>query len=148
MSDTRERQVEQIEESLHRILRPHLRPGQKPADLELTLGQLDCLRAISRLETPSMSDLSRELQLPPSSVTGIVDRLVTLGKVQRESDPEDRRVVRVALTAKGRHDRDRYRRHRRERLGRALAALGDEELRALHSALELAAEAADRAPSQ
>ncbi|MEA3400176.1 MAG: MarR family transcriptional regulator [Armatimonadota bacterium] len=148
MGDTREELTAQVEQYLRRIFQPHLRPRHKPAELELTLGQLECLHAISRLEAPSMSDLSRELGLPPSSVTGTVDRLVAAGKVQRQSDPEDRRVVRVALTAQGRRDRDRHRRLRRERLGRLLAALDDDELRALHTALELVAQAADRASRQ
>lgn len=148
MGDTDERLTAEVEEFLRRIFQPHLRPRHKPAELELTLGQLECLHAISRLETPSMSDLSRELGLPPSSVTGLVDRLVATGKVRRQSDPGDRRVVRVALTEKGRRDRDRHRRLRRKRLGRLLAALDDEELRSLHAALELLAEAADRAARQ
>ncbi|MGI5817616.1 MAG: MarR family winged helix-turn-helix transcriptional regulator [Armatimonadota bacterium] len=148
MSDTRDELAGQIDEFLRQVFQSHLRPRRKPAELELTLGQLDCLHAISRLETPSMSDLSGELGLPPSSVTGIVDRLVALGKVQRESDPEDRRVVRVALTAEGRRDRDRHRRQRRKRLARALSALDDDELRALHSALALVAEATDRSARQ
>ncbi len=148
MGDTRDELTAEIERSLRRIFDADLRPRHKPAELELTLGQLDCLHAISRLEAPSMSDLSRELGLPPSSVTGIVDRLVEAGKVRRESDPDDRRVVRVVLTAQGRRDRDRDRRLRRERLGRLLAALDDEELRALHTALALVAEAADGASGQ
>jgi MarR family multiple antibiotic resistance transcriptional regulator len=145
MGYAREELTAQVEELLRRVFHPHLRPRHKPAELELTLGQLECLHAISHLEAPSMSDLSRELGLPPSSVTGIVDRLVAAGKVQRENDADDRRVVRVVLTAQGRRDRDRHRRLRRERLGRLLAALDDEELRALHAALALVAEAADRA---
>ena len=91
-----------------------------------------------------MSDLSQELELPPSSLTGIVDRLVDAGKVRRESDPDDRRVVRVVLTEKGRADRDRHRGMRRRRLGKLLEALDEEELSALRSALELIAGAAER----
>ncbi len=148
MGDTREEFTAHVEELLRRVFGPHMRPRHKPAELELTLGQLECLHTISRLDAPSMSDLSLELGLPPSSVTGIVDRLVAAGKVQRESDPDDRRVVRVTLTAQGRRDRDRHRRLRRERLGKLLAALSDEELRELHAALTLVAEAADRASPQ
>lgn len=144
MADTRENLSARIDQLLRRIFHTHLRPRHKPAELELTLGQLECLHAISRLGEPSMSDLSRELGLPPSSVTGMVDRLVVAGKVQRESDPDDRRVVRVALTQSGRRDRERHRRLRRKRLDGLLATLDDEELRALESALALLAGAAAR----
>lgn len=134
----------QVEELLHRIFHPHLRPRHKPAELELTLGQIDCLNAISRFEAPSMTDLAHELGLPASSVTGMVDKLVAMGKVGRESDPNDRRVVRVKLTPKGREDRERHRALRRKRLGRLLGKLNEEELQALQTALELIARAADR----
>jgi len=144
MGNTREGLTAHVEELLRHVFGPRTRPRHKPAELELTLGQLECLHAISHLDAPSMSDLSLELGLPPSSVTGIVDRLVAAGKVQRDSDPDDRRVVRVSLTAQGQRDRDRHRRLRRERLAALLAALEDEQLRELDAALQVLAEAADR----
>ncbi len=133
-----------IDEFLRRIFHSHLRPRHRPEEMGLTLGQLDCLHAISRLEAPSMSDLSHELELPPSSVTGIVDKLVEAGKVRRESDADDRRVVRVVITEQGREDRDRHRRMRRQRLRELLESLEDDELRALGTALDILARAADR----
>lgn len=148
MDRARDEVTERVAELLRRVCHPLTRPQHKPGELELTLGQLECLHAISHLDAPSMSDLSRELGLPPSSVTGIVDRLVDAGKVQRERDADDRRVVRVTLTDQGRRDRDRHRRVRRERLSRVLSALDEEELRALHTALKPVSRAADRAPEQ
>lgn len=47
-------------------------------------------------------DLSRELIMHRSNVTGLVDRLEKRGLVERQADPEDRRAYRVVLTAKGR----------------------------------------------
>lgn len=48
-----------------------------------------------------MSDLGETLGLAKSSLTGLVDRTSQRGLVCREPDPEDRRAVRVALTAEG-----------------------------------------------
>jgi DNA-binding MarR family transcriptional regulator len=48
-----------------------------------------------------MGDLSRILGVPFSTVTRTVDWLVNNSYVQRLPDPEDRRVVRVELTAAG-----------------------------------------------
>ncbi|MGD9496139.1 MAG: MarR family winged helix-turn-helix transcriptional regulator [Armatimonadota bacterium] len=145
VSDRREELMVAVEDLVRRIFGPHLRRRHKPADLDLTLGQLECLRAISDLGAPSMSDLSRALGLHPSSVTGLVDNLVAAGKVERRADADDRRVVRVVLTAQGRRERDRHQRLRRKRLRRLLAALDDEELSDLHRALAVLAEAAERA---
>ncbi|WP_093273368.1 MarR family winged helix-turn-helix transcriptional regulator [Saccharopolyspora shandongensis] len=48
-----------------------------------------------------MSELGAMLGLAKSSLTGLVDRTVRNGLVQREPDPQDTRAVRVALTAQG-----------------------------------------------
>ena len=56
----------------------------------------------SRQSRPlTMGDLSRILGVPFSTATRTVDWLVNNSYVQRLPDPEDRRVVRVELTAAG-----------------------------------------------
>ena len=49
----------------------------------------------------SQTELSRELIMHRSNVTGLVDRLEKRGLVKRTSDPGDRRVHRVKLTREG-----------------------------------------------
>lgn len=49
----------------------------------------------------TMGELSSALSVPLSTATRIVDTLVERGYVERFSDPEDRRVVRVRFTASG-----------------------------------------------
>ncbi len=66
-------------------------------DVFFTLGFV-----FSRQSRPlTMGDLSRILGVPFSTATRTVDWLVNNSYVQRLSDPEDRRVVRVELTAAG-----------------------------------------------
>jgi DNA-binding MarR family transcriptional regulator len=50
----------------------------------------------------TMGGLSRALSVPMSTATRIVDSQVRDGYVERLSDPNDRRRVRVAMTAEGR----------------------------------------------
>jgi DNA-binding MarR family transcriptional regulator len=57
-------------------------------------------------EPMTMGDLSRALNVPLSTATRIVDLMVKSESVMRLHDPDDRRVVRVALTDTG---RDMYR---------------------------------------
>ena len=52
-------------------------------------------------EPVTMGDLGRALDVPLSTATRIVDWLVSNDYVQRQADLEDRRVVRVTLTAAG-----------------------------------------------
>jgi DNA-binding MarR family transcriptional regulator len=48
-----------------------------------------------------VNELGDALHLQPSSTTGLVDRLVGMGMVDRVRSEEDRRVVLLSLSAKG-----------------------------------------------
>src|SRR5262249_29625298 len=50
--------------------------------------------------------LAHQLSLDSSSLTGHLDRLERSALVVRQDDPDDRRAVRVVLTAKGRDLKD------------------------------------------
>lgn len=52
--------------------------------------------------------LAHMARLSPSAITETVEGLERDGLVRRESDPADRRVVRVALTAEGRRQVQRF----------------------------------------
>jgi DNA-binding MarR family transcriptional regulator len=56
---------------------------------------------------PSIGDLSNILVERQHSVSGLVDRASAAGLVRRVTDPDDRRVVRVALTPKGKQKLER-----------------------------------------
>lgn len=49
----------------------------------------------------SVSEISSLLQITPAGVTHLINPLEEKGYVQRQAAPSDRRIVRVALTAKG-----------------------------------------------
>jgi DNA-binding MarR family transcriptional regulator len=55
----------------------------------------------ARAEPMTMGEVSRSLAVPLSSATRIVSWMVDFGYAQRLPDPNDRRVVRVALTQDG-----------------------------------------------
>jgi DNA-binding MarR family transcriptional regulator len=48
-----------------------------------------------------MKDIASELDISPSTLTSIVDKLVEKGLVQRDFDLEDRRKIQISLTKKG-----------------------------------------------
>jgi len=68
---------------------------------KVTVPQLTCLTAVSENEPTTTTRLAREVQLSPSTVVGIVDRLENSGLVQRERDTNDRRVVNITTTEAG-----------------------------------------------
>ena len=62
---------------------------------------LSLCQALDNQEPMTMGDISRVLNVPLSTATRIVDVLVKSENVVRLNDPDDRRVVRIALTDTG-----------------------------------------------
>ncbi|MEW6581873.1 MAG: MarR family transcriptional regulator [Actinomycetota bacterium] len=77
--------------------------------LELNLSRFEILLVLSFSRRGSLpaSRLRDALMIHGSSVTYLLDRLEAAGLVARAPDPEDRRVVRIALTDAGRDTLDR-----------------------------------------
>lgn len=70
-------------------------------ELDFSPAQLHSLRLLEPdVETP-MRALARQLFCDPSNVTGIVDRLVARGLVERRGSDTDRRVKIIRLTPEG-----------------------------------------------
>ncbi len=72
------------------------------ASIGLTGPQRVALRVLGRRPGISAGALADVLRLHPSTLTGILHRLERRGLVRRSPDPEDRRRIHLALTARGR----------------------------------------------
>jgi DNA-binding MarR family transcriptional regulator len=71
------------------------------AEQDLSLTQLRVL-GILRDRKPTMAELANYLGLERSTVSGLVDRAVQRGLVEKNTDPADGRSVRVSLTTQAR----------------------------------------------
>jgi MarR family transcriptional regulator, organic hydroperoxide resistance regulator len=71
-------------------------------NLDVPLAQLKSLFIISIRGSTNIHNLAVELGVTPGNVTGIVDRLVEQGLLSRTHDLEDRRIILLQLTDKGR----------------------------------------------
>ncbi len=69
---------------------------------DLTGPQLTVLKLLEQFGDLSLSGLSERIRAQNSTVTGIIDRMEREDLVVRERSKEDRRVVYIRLTAKGR----------------------------------------------
>jgi DNA-binding MarR family transcriptional regulator len=103
--------------------------------VDLTMPQLKTLLLADSPDGVCHGDIARGLGVGVSTVTGIVDRLVEHGLVERHTAPEDRRQSRVRITTTGKDLLDGLWATHRERLGEALAALNPEERARLQTAL-------------
>jgi len=123
-----ERIVAQIDECLPEIMR-RLFGGRLISSgvWELTIPQLRALNTVAQGGDCSMGKLARSLGIGLSAATGLVDRLVQQGFLQRDAYPSDRRRVCLTLTKAGRRALEACRRERRRRLRAAMQCLSGEE---------------------
>ena len=112
------------------------RVQQAGADCDLSLRQYAALQGI-RDGACSPGELARLWHVTPAVLTGIVDRLERRGLVRREPDPDDRRRLRLALTAEGTMVSQEIERALTADLAARLATVSTRELAELGRALDL-----------
>lgn len=116
----------------------HLDPGRLEAwvGLGLTMTQVRVLFILRREPGASAGGLAEALNVTPSTLTRIVDRLVSNGLVRREADEDDRRLVRHRLSEKGARAVEELERGGRARLNEVMDRLSADQLDRLVAALE------------
>jgi DNA-binding MarR family transcriptional regulator len=67
-------------------------------ELTLTLAQLKAIYLVATAGPMRMSDLAARMGTAPSTASGLVDRLVQMGLLDRFEDPDSRRQVLVRAT--------------------------------------------------
>lgn len=128
--------TERFDAALH-LLRQHLGPqfivrGQ----FDLTPGQVYMLYMIAKKSTCTMSCLAQELEVAPSAITVMLDRLSEQKLVLRKRDQKDRRVVLVELTSTGEEKLNHVLVARKQFMHDCLQQLDTEELEASVAGLE------------
>jgi DNA-binding MarR family transcriptional regulator len=103
--------------------------------VDLTMPQLKALFLAHAPGGASHSEIARALGVGVSTVTGIIDRLVEHGLVERHTDAADRRLSRVVVTQAGTDLVDRLWASRREQLDKMLGELTADERTTLINAL-------------
>lgn len=106
------------------------------AQHQLSGPQLWALWEVREAPNMTMSDLASRMFLHPSTVSGIVDRLVRRQLMTRVEDPQDRRAFRLNLTDEGEDLLRRTPKPVRRRLIDALRETPDDVLISLQSVLE------------
>lgn len=112
--------------------------------LDVTMSQAKVLHLLAVRREESMSGLAAALGVTLPTVSGLVDRLVEHGLMERHGHADDRRHVMVALTERGRRVTDAFYEVGRRHLGSLLAVLDDEELTCLARGLGAVVAAAER----
>lgn len=102
----------------------------------VTASQGYTMLTLPESESVTMNTLSEAMGLANSTMTRMVDQLVKKGFVRRATDDEDRRVVRVSLTAQGRETRRNLEQAQQYFFGQVLAEAPQDERHNILQVLE------------
>jgi DNA-binding MarR family transcriptional regulator len=97
----------------------------------LSIPQFDLLSTLTEREGVSQQELAQRLYVTKGNVSGLVDRLVEAGLVERRALPGDRRSHALHLTAQGRDLAQRGIKAQRDYVERTLGRLGGPDLATL-----------------
>ncbi len=105
-------------------------------DFATTLPRFDLLAQLDRSPGGlTMTELSNRMMVSNGNLTGLVNRLVAAGYVQRRTDPGDGRRARAVLTATGKARFDAMTPAHEAWVSRMLDGLSEEEISLLHELL-------------
>jgi DNA-binding MarR family transcriptional regulator len=97
-------------------------------DCDLSIGQVHVLATLQENGAMTVGALAEALAIAAPSATGIVDRLVERGLVERVRSEADRRVVQVSLSEGGRRAVEQMHGLGKAQVRRVFAELGDDDL--------------------
>lgn len=98
-----ENQTERFETALWTIVRRLGPELTSHTDLKLTGQQFIMLHFISKNGPCKVTDIAEKMEVKPSAITVMIDRLIAQDVVRRRHDDKDRRVVLIDTTDHG-HD--------------------------------------------
>lgn len=129
---------------LGRMLRPQIEPLLREAGVGSPLGLFICL-LLERDGPQRLTDLAQRLHLPLSTVSGLCERLVAEGFVERSAHPHDRRSIVLAPTARACAAAGGVRHEAAARLGALLVGMDAATLQGLITGLTVLVEALEAA---
>jgi DNA-binding MarR family transcriptional regulator len=110
---------------------------RQQAEAGATPSMLSALSTVERLGPVTLTELAQLERVQPPSITKVVARLEEEGLVKRSTDLKDRRVARIALTAKGKRLIEQNRSRKNAYLARAMSDLSTEDVNVLIKALDV-----------
>ncbi|MEV0696996.1 MarR family transcriptional regulator [Saccharopolyspora sp. NPDC050389] len=97
--------------------------------------QVELLQVVEQQPGVSVAGAALQLRMAPNSVSTLVNQLARVGLLRRETDPADRRAIRLHLTDAAAHRIAAWRHARTRLVGGALANLSKVDQKAVADAL-------------
>jgi MarR family transcriptional regulator, 2-MHQ and catechol-resistance regulon repressor len=105
-------------------------PGKMPHSYYHVLKILD-----KRGELP-MSEIGRKVHISKSNMTSLIDKLVENGLSERLPDKNDRRVINISITTKGKDVLANWRKYSNNEIKKSLSVLSEEDLEKFYVSVE------------
>jgi DNA-binding MarR family transcriptional regulator len=115
---------------------------------EVTLTQYRTLIVLASRGPQNLAGLAEAVGVTPATATRMCDRLVRKDLIRRRTERDDRRQLRVALTARGRSLVDAVTVRRRQEIARIMSEIPVEQQAVVVQALGRLASAAGEVPEQ
>lgn len=106
------------------------------SDFDITTPQFLALVVLKDRPGITMGELCERLYLACSTATDLIDRMEKNGYLERNRDPDDRRVIRLSITEKGQNIIDQVINARRRYVDSILKQLTQKEIDQLAQSLE------------
>ncbi|MEA3560196.1 MAG: MarR family transcriptional regulator [Candidatus Omnitrophota bacterium] len=127
-----------------KLMRQFLKKGPSAlARGNISMPHVFILGMLNERGSCNMSEIAGELSITTSAVTGLVDRMLNLGLLERIRGEKDRRIVRVKATKKGNDTINRIISQRREMMMKVFSQIDKQDrekyleiLRKIYLALE------------
>lgn len=98
---------------------------------DITINDMHVIEAIGTGEPSPSSAVAKKLSVTMGTLTKSIDRLTRTSYVLRERSEEDKRLVLLSLTGKGRRAFDHHQEFHRQMIDAAMAQFDEEESRIL-----------------
>ncbi|MBE6050649.1 MAG: MarR family transcriptional regulator [Clostridium sp.] len=103
---------------------------------DLSITELHAIETIGMYDERTMSDVAHDLEITVGSLTTAVNKLIKKDYVERKRIEEDRRVVLIKLTKKGKLAYRLHEKFHHDMINEVISELTNEEQNILVSALE------------
>lgn len=103
---------------------------------ELSVTEIHTIEAIGMYESRSMSEVAADLKITVGTLTTAINKLINKGYVERKRIEEDRRVVLIQLTKKGKLAFRIHEKFHRDMVRATIEGLSEDEEKILVRAME------------
>ena len=104
-------------------------------DLDISPLHIEIMKLLEGAGRLNITEVGEKLQIARAQMTHLIDRLVDIEMVERQAGKDDRRMINVALTGKGRSTLEEQGSCIKNAFKETLAYLTDEELKDISASL-------------